>query len=147
AARGSPYEVSEPASPWTRRTAWPSATSTAGSRTRRSVMRQDSSREVWRGGRSVSQRPHPVLEQGGAGVAGLLGVELRRGQRAVLDGRDEPGGLPGRTVGGPRDARRDVARVGGVVVPLGERLGRVGVHEVEPLLLDPGEQGGSRRRL
>ena len=31
ASSGSPYAVSEPAAPWTRRTAWPSATSTAGS--------------------------------------------------------------------------------------------------------------------
>ena len=35
---GSPYDVSLPASPCTRRTAWPSATSTAGSSTRRSVV-------------------------------------------------------------------------------------------------------------
>src|SRR5690606_30998950 len=38
AVNGSPYEVSEPASPWTSRTACPSATSTAGRRTRRSAM-------------------------------------------------------------------------------------------------------------
>ena len=39
--------------------------------------------------RRTSQGSDPVGEQLGAGVAGLLGVELGGPQRAVLDGRDE----------------------------------------------------------
>src|SRR5690606_10187930 len=150
AASGSPYEVSEPASPWTRRTAWPSATSTAGSSTRRAVtgfsigvgraggVRVGTPVGARAAGRARSERADPVLEQGRARVPGLLGVELRRGQRAVLDGGDEPA-----AVLGPRDEGPADGRVRGQVLARGERPGGVGVDEVEALVLVAPEPPGA----
>ena len=68
-----------------------------------------------------------------AGIAGLLGVELRGRQRTVLDSSDER-----RSVLGPRDQWR--SRGEGSV-----RFERPGLHgirvdEVEPLVLDPGDR-------
>ena len=63
-----------PAAPWTSLTAWPPATSTAGSRVRPSAS---------------PDQLQPVRQQRGAGIAGLLRVELGRAQRAVLHRRDE----------------------------------------------------------
>src|SRR3954447_9277845 len=152
AASGSPYDVSLPTSPWTRRTAWPSATSTAGSSCRRGASVTEFS---FAGGGLVrarqlvprrhiprSQRAHPVLQQVGARVAALLGVELGRGQRSVLDPGHEP-----HAVLAPRDARR--LEVGEPTVPWLElpALHGVGVHEVEALPLHAGEQGGARGRV
>ena len=106
ASSGSPYDVSVPASPWTRRTAWPSATSTAGSSTSRA-----------HGGPRTQ-----LASSGRTGVAGLLGVELGRRQRPVLHRRHErlavrrprsrggPAGWSTRRRAAPSGARRRSAR-------------------------------------
>ena len=86
---------------------------------------------------SPGQGGHPVAQQRGAGVAGLLRVELGRRQRTVLDGGDEPVAA----VLGPGHQRRPGAVVG-LQRPVAHA---VGVHEVEPLALDAGEQRGARR--
>ncbi|GMA85391.1 hypothetical protein GCM10025868_06410 [Angustibacter aerolatus] len=71
-----------------------------------------------------------------AGVAALLGVELGRRQGALLDGGHEP-----RPVRRPGDVGLGEARVGDLQPPV---LHGVGVHEVEPLRLDAGEQPAAR---
>src|SRR5690349_12078130 len=78
-----------------------------------------------------SQRLHPVAQEPGAGVAGLLGVELRGPQRPVLDRGHEPVA----TVLAPGDQWRAGAAVG-LELPAADA---VGVDEVEPLALDAGE--------
>ena len=78
----------------------------------------------------------PVAQQRGAGVAGLLRVELGGGQRAVLDRGDEPVAA----VLGPGHQRG----AGAVVGDQRPVAHAVGVHEVEPLGLDPGEEAASR---
>ena len=60
---------------------------------------------------SPSYRGQPVLEQRGSGVPGLLGVELGRAHRPVLDGGDERLAVLGRRdeavgVGAPRRSGR-----------------------------------------
>ena len=66
---------------------WPPAAWTCVPRSRRRS-------RGWCG--ASSQRPHPVLQQVQAGLAGLLEVELGARQRPVLDGGDEPGAVVGR---------------------------------------------------
>ncbi|OEI67227.1 hypothetical protein Cus16_3128 [Curtobacterium sp. ER1/6] len=88
--------------------------------------------------RSGSERVDPVAEQPDARLAGLLGVELGRGERAVLDRRDEA--LP---VLGPRQPRGAEGAVG-VEREVGDA---VGVHEVEALVVQAVEQHGVLRCL
>ena len=79
----------------------------------------------------------PVAQEGGAGIAGLLRVELRRRKGAVLDGCHESVAA----VLGPGHRRRRQAPVG----RQRPRAGGVGVHEIEPLPLEPREQPRPRR--
>ena len=81
--------------------------------------------------------PSQLREQADAGIRRLLGVELRRRQRAVLDGREERLAVLG--PGQPRLRERRLH----VEQPLlrGER-----VHEVEALVLDAVEEHASPRR-
>src|SRR4029079_13446456 len=85
ACSGSPYEVSVPAAPCTRRTAAPLATSTAGRITK--VIEYPGPRGAMAA--LGSQRAQPVRQQRGTAVAGFLGMKLRRADDAVLDRGDE----------------------------------------------------------
>src|SRR5664280_3406563 len=67
--------------------------------------------------RQGSQRPRPVAQQLGAGVAGLLRVELGGRQRGA------------RTAGG-----EGFAVLAGADQRVGDAPGGVGVYEVEPLV-------------
>src|SRR4051794_11913199 len=112
ASRGAPYDVSDPASPFTRRTACPSDTSTAGRRTK-GVMSTSYSTE---GGQ-------PVAEQVQPGGCGLLRVELRRREHSLLDRGDKP-----------------VTVFAGRLGVVSAWCDGVGVNEVEPLVTDTVEQ-------
>src|SRR5664280_1515890 len=67
--------------------------------------------------RQGSQRPRPVAQQLGAGVAGLLRVELGGRQRSALHGGGE-----------------GLAVLAGADQRAGDAPGGVGVYEVEPLV-------------
>src|SRR5690606_28298073 len=69
----------------------------------------------------------PVTQQLDTGVTGLLGMELRRAKRTVLDGSDEAF-----SVFGPRHDRTCTGAAA-LKCPLG---GRIAVHEIETFLFD-----------
>ena len=119
ASTGSPKRFSEPATPWTSWTAWPPAMSTAGS--------------SWRGGRHRSPSTHERSRAAPASpdfsgwnwVAGSGPFSTAATNRSPPCSAQVTSGRPGQVVGHQ-----------------GPVADGVGVHEVEALVLDAGEQGG-----
>src|SRR5665811_2267931 len=90
--------------------------------------------------RASAKALDPGGQELGTCVAGLLRVELGGAERTVLHGRDERSTVVGPGDGGRHE--RGVARLEEREAPRG-----IGVHEVEPFVLDAAEKARRRRGL
>ena len=135
ATTGSPYEVSEPASPWTRRTAWPSATSTAGRSSSRGAASSVTGSPRSRGGHSVPTQLRSSARPAGPDFSGWNCVAESGPFSTAATNRSLRSGVPAVRPGYEGRGRRPAGSVGE-----GEGAGRVRVDEVEALALDAAEE-------